>query len=49
MSKKLSQLDIAVMLAHSKGMSYKQFQIAETLGRVRIRKNQIQYKGKDYV
>lgn len=46
---KFTSLDIAVILAHSKGMSYKQFQIQETLGRVRIKNNKLQRKGKDYV
>lgn len=46
---KLTSLNIAVILAHSNVMSYKQFQTLETLGRVRIKNNKLQRKGKDYV
>lgn len=46
---KLSELDKAVMLIRSNGMSYKQFQTQETLGRVRIKNDKLQRKGKDYV
>ena len=46
---KLTELDKAVILARSNGMNYKQLQIQETLGRVRIKNNKRQRKGKDYV
>ena len=46
---KLTELDKAVILARSNGMTYKQFQTQETLGRVRIKNNKLQRKGKDYV
>lgn len=46
---KLSELYKAVILIRSAGMNYTKFQTQETLGRVRIKNNKLQRKGKDYV
>ena len=46
---KLSDLNKAVILIRSNGMNYTKFQTQETLGRVRIKNNKLQRKGKDYV